>query len=421
MSSHAPESVVSDAAAWRTTRASVIAWVLYDLANTTFALGVGSRYFAPWVVQTQGGRDWWIGLSTACAMLVVIIAAPWIGALSDHVGKRRPFLIGSTLGCVAATALLATGGVRASLVLYGVATVGFNLGAVVYDSLLADVSTERNRGLVSGLGVSVGYAGSALALGLGAFVLPRFGYAWVFRSFAAAFLIFALPAFVWVRDRPRESKPGKHPGVTDSPGMLLRAWREAGRYPGVVRFLTARFLYTDAINTDFQYIANYAKLELRLSDQQTNVLALAGILAAGLGALVAGRSVDRLGPRAVLHSALYALVIAVVVAIGAKASGLPALGWMVGLAGGSGLGSVWAADRVYMTRLSPADKLGQFFGLYAAVGRFATVLGPLVWGLVADGLGLGRTAALAVLGGFVVVALIILQGVHEPDSGAVGA
>lgn len=399
---------------WRPTRASVTAWVLYDLANTTFALGVGSRYFGLWVIEVNRGSDWWIGATTAVAMLIVILASPWIGALTDHAGTRRPYLIGSTLTCLIATALLATGGIVPSLALYVIGTIAFHIGSVVYDAMLPDVSTEQDRGRISGLGVAVGYIGSAIALGIGALLLPVAGYAWVFRALAGAFLLFALPAFFLIRERPRVRRPGRPPGLWTSPAITVQAWREAARHPGVVRFLVGRFLYTDAINTVFLFNAVYAKVELGFTDGETSILALAGVTAAALGALAAGRLVDVLGPRRVLHGAVCSLVVALASAVAAKVTGVGALGWVVGIAGGGGLGAVWTADRVYMTRLSPPEQLGQFFGLYASVGRFATVLGPVIWALVADGLGLGRAAAMGVLTLLVIASRVVLQGVREP-------
>ncbi len=406
-----------DSGDWRPARASVTAWVLYDLANTTFALGVGSRYFGLWVIEVNKGSDWWIGATTAVAMVIVIIASPWIGALTDHAGTRRPYLIGATLTCVFATALLATGGIGPSLVLYVIGTAAFHIGTVVYDAMLPDVSTEHDRGRVSGLGVAVGYIGSAIALGIGALLLPVGGYAWVFRALAGAFLLFALPAFFLIRERPRLRRSGRAPGLSTSPGIMIQAWREAARHPGVVRFLVGRFLYTDAINTVFLFNAVYAKVELGFTEAETSLLALAGVVAAGLGALAAGRLIDALGPRRVLHGAVYALVVALVAAVAAKVTGVGELGWVVGVAGGAGLGAVWTADRVYMTRLSPAERLGQFFGLYASVGRFATVLGPVIWALVSDGLGLGRAAAMGALTLLVIASRVVLQGVREPVMG----
>jgi len=398
---------------WSPGRRSVTSWLLYDLANTTFALGVGSRYFGPWLIEDRGGADWQLSATIVVAMMAVIILGPWMGALSDHHGTRRPYLIGATIVCVSATALLATWGILPSLVFYAIGTVGFHLGTVVYDAMLPDVSTPASAGRISGLGVAIGYSGSALALGLGVYLLPRFGYAAVFRSLAVAFLVFALPAFLWIRERPRPRLEGRPPGLLDSPATMVRAWRAAAGYPGVVRFLIGRFLYTDAINTIFLFNAIFAKLELGFTDGQTDRLALLGIVCAGLGAVIAGRLVDRVGPKRVLNFALYSQIAGLAAAVSAALSGVQGIGWLVAVGGGVGIGAAWASDRVLMTRLTPDHLLGEFFGLYATVGRFATVLGPVVWALVADGLGWGRTAALACLGVFIVAARLVLQKVGD--------
>ncbi len=405
--------------AWTPPRKSVIAWVLYDLANTTFALGVGSRYFGLWLIEERGGSDWMLSAAIIPAMVAVIILGPWIGALTDHVGRRVPYLIGSTIVCVAATALLATWGVVPSLVLYAIGTVGFHLGALVYDALLPDVSTERTRGLVSGLGVAIGYAGSALALGIGIYLLPRAGYAAVFRALAVAFLVFALPAFVWIKERSRARGNGAPPALMSVFTAMVDAWKSAAKHQGVVRFLIGRFLYTDAINTVFLFNAVFAKMELGFTDAQTDRLALLGIVCAGLGAVIAGRLADRFGSKRMLLAALGSQIVGLAAAVIAAVTGVQAVGWLVAVGGGAGIGGAWAADRVLMTQLSPADKLGEFFGLYAIVGRFATVLGPFVWALIADVIGLGRTWALVSLGVFIIASVLVIRGVRAPVRGPV--
>ena len=77
------------------------------------------------------------------------------------------------------------------------------------------------------------------------------------------------------------------------------------------------------------------------------------------------------------------------------------------------LGATWAADRVYMQRISPPRYLGEFYGLYATVGRFATILGPLLWGVIVTILGLPRELALGALLLFILAARIVLQGVDD--------
>jgi UMF1 family MFS transporter len=68
-----------------------------------------------------------------------------------------------------------------------------------------------------------------------------------------------------------------------------------------------------------------------------------------------------------------------------------------------------------MTRISPPRHLGEFYGLYATVGRFATIAGPLAWAVVVDGLDLGRTAALGALMGFILVGWWILGRVDDRE------
>jgi UMF1 family MFS transporter len=283
----------------------------------------------------------------------------------------------------------------------------------VYDAMLPDVSRIDNRGLVSGVGVGVGYIGSFIAIGVGLLLLERSGYAVVFRVEAALFLLFALPAFLFIRERPRERLTGPAPAFKDAFTHLFVAWRRAREHRGVARFLIGRFLYADGANTAFLFVSIFAITELGFSNRQTDILALSAITSAVATALTTGTLVDRFGPRRCLHGALYAWMAAVLAAVGAATFQLHQLGWVVGVIGGGATGATWTADRVYMARISPPERYGEFYGLYATVGRFATLLGPIVWSLVADTLGLGRIAAIASLLVFFVGARIVLAGVTD--------
>jgi UMF1 family MFS transporter len=86
---------------------------------------------------------------------------------------------------------------------------------------------------------------------------------------------------------------------------------------------------------------------------------------------------------------------------------------VIGPVGGLALGATWSADRVVMLRVSPPRHLGEFYGLYATVGRFATILGPLVWALIVDVAGLSRNVAMAALGLFVLAGWLVLGRVDD--------
>ncbi len=404
---------------------SVASWVTYDLANTIFALGVGSLYFAEWLTDTATDLPSWfqrfnepadlaLAITLDIAMLIVIVLGPWMGARSDHRGKRISYLLPMTLLAVVPTFFLASFGVTASLGLFAVALVGFNLGSVVYDALLPDVSTPETVGRVSGIGIGVGYLGSFIAVLLGVLLLDDQGETAVFKAIAVLFLLFSIPTFLFVKERPRPIEPGPAPSLLTSVYRLVLAWRKARTYDGVARFLVGRFLYTDAVNTLIGgFLTIYVIEELGFSDSQVQALLAVAIVGAIAGGIGGGRLVDSRGPRWLLHWALSTWMVAISLGIIAGATGVGSLVWVWGMLGGLALGATWAADRVYMLRISPPRHLGEFYGLYATVGRFATILGPLLWGVIVTIIGLPREFALGALFLFILAARIVLQGVDD--------
>jgi UMF1 family MFS transporter len=303
------------------------------------------------------------------------------------------------------------------LVLLGIALIAFNVGAVVYDALLVDVSTPANRGRISGLGVGVGYVGSIVGLGLGVLALDVLGwsYAATFRLLAFAFLLLALPAFFFIQER------GGHddaplPRLADVGRRLISSWRLAGNYDGVVPFLVGRFLYTDAINTLIGgFLTIFVIQELGLDGRFVTALLAVAIVAAIFGGIGAGAVIERFGPLRVLRAVLVLWMVAIGAGIAAAVTGQTGLAWAIGPLGGIALGATWAADRVVMTRVAPPRHLGEFYGLYATVGRFATILGPLTWALIVDVIGLGRRVAMAALIGFILAGWWVLARVDDSE------
>lgn len=396
------------------TRLATASWIVYDLANTIFALGVVGLYFSDWLA-TQGHPDSFLAGVQVAAAAVVVFLAPWAGARSDVLGKRVPTLVTTTVMAVIATSLLAIGPVWFVLAMLWVAVVSVNTGAVVYDALLVDVSTEDNRGKISGWGIGVGYVGSSIGLGLGILALDVFGWGYpgAFRLIAGAFLIFALPAFLFIDERGGRSDADL-PDIRDIVRRLVQSWQTARRYDGVVHFLVGRFFYTDAINTLLGgFLALFVLQELGLDREFVTTLlgiAIAGAMVGGIGA---GPFIERLGPLRVLRWVLVMWILAIASGIVAAVSGMTAIAWVIGPLGGIALGATWASDRVVMIRVSPPRYLGEFYGLYATVGRFATIAGPLVWALIVDLAGLSRNVAMGALALFIAIGWTILRKVDD--------
>ncbi len=393
----------------------VVSWALYDLANTIFSMNIVSMYLGLWVINEMGGNDAVWGYTNSATMLLVLMTAPFLGALSDQVGRRLPFLLISTVACVALTAFLGTWGLVITLGFYAGANYFFQAGLIFYDATLPVVSTPATRGIVGGFGIGVGYLGSFTGILTGLLLLDRIGYVGVFRVTALLFLVFAIPIFVFLKEPERGSTLRLNLGL---PGRAIRQVRDTivhvRRYRGLGRFLIGRIFYADAANTVILFIGPYVVNEVGLTVTQSQLLLLEAIVAAVIGGFVLGAVVDRIGPKRTLNLVLglwaFALSSAVLIAV----MDLPGpLFWGVAPIIGVALGGTWTADRPYMLALAPPKRLGEFYGLYSMVGRFAAVIGPALWAFVAVTLGMGRPAALASLVVMIGIAFFILRGVDD--------
>ena len=127
---------------------AVAGWILYDVANLIFTMGVVSLKFPLFVRETVGAQraDSVYGVNTSVAMGLMFLLSPILGAMTDRARRRMPFLVWATVICCACTALLARGPFMLSIILFVIANGGYQAGVQFYDSMLPDVTTESNRG-----------------------------------------------------------------------------------------------------------------------------------------------------------------------------------------------------------------------------------------------------------------------------------
>ncbi len=395
-----------------------MSWMLYDLANTMFSFAIMTFYFPRWVVNDAGGNDALLSYAVTIPMAIMLVAAPVLGALSDQMPRRMPFLVTTTVLCVTFTLLLGTGGLLPSLIFFGLANFFFQAGLIFYDALLPEVSTDENRGRVSGYGVGMGYFGSFIMLGLGGLLLALDrSHVDIFRATGLLFLLFALPCFLFVRERPRRhTRPFSYVTIGEAFSSVAQTASRLGDYAGLGRFLLARALYNDVANTLIFFLVIYVELELGFTEGMVTAVGGIAIVASILGGFLWGRLLDRLGPKRTLNIVLVMWMVGMLLGVLIPILDLPTIVfYLVGIIAGIALSGTWAADRLLLLRLAPPSYLGQFYGLYAMVGRFGQIIGPLLWGFIAVTLGLGRPIALLSLLFITLLAWIILQPVRDTE------
>jgi UMF1 family MFS transporter len=419
-----------DATAQPATRRAVWSWITYDLANTIFSMGVVSLYFPLWVRETVGAAraDTVYGNLSSVSYLLIFIISPLLGAMTDRARRRMPFLVVSTLVCVGCTLLFGRVGFWPTMLAFVLANAAYQAGLQFYDAMLPEVSTEQNRGRISGIGVGIGYLGSFVAVALGFMTQDR---SLQFLLIGVTFLFFAVPCFLFVRERgnPNPRTVFSLRMIRESTAQTIDTLRRGREYPGLLRFLLGRIFYTDAINTVIAFMGLYvvnvalaAGVDAGGGERTARFVMLFAIVFAVLGGFAWGRIVDRIGPRRTLDLVLWLWVVTFLLAAAIGLLSLP-LGFLyaVAMLAGIALGGIWSADRPLMLRLTPPDRIGEFYGLYGMVGRFSAVAGPFIWASVARvaterfGMPLARAQGLNILLllGFIIVARLIIRPVSD--------
>jgi UMF1 family MFS transporter len=397
-------------------RRQVLAWALYDFANSSFAAVIAatiySAYYAQSVVgNTRGEGDLWWGWLVSTSMAIVALSSPLLGAIADHAGIRKRLFFITTYLSVGATACMASvepGMIVRGFVLGVVGMVGYEGAMVFYNSYLPEIASRQWQGRISAYGFAVGYAGSIVALLVALPFAKANALAWCFLSSSALFGVFAIPSFVALpRDRPG------HIGIARAmlKGVLgaVQTVKDILSYRELRRFLGAYFLYEDGVNTVVFFSSIFAAKTLGFEMAQLITLYILIQVTALIGAFLWGWPTDRLGPKVVVICMLALWIGVVIAAYFVQTQGQF---YLLAVFAGSGLGAIQAASRTFMTTLIPRGREGEFFGFYVLCGKSASILGPLVFGAVSHATGGNQRAAVLAVGSFFVFGLILLLRVR---------
>ena len=389
-------------------RRRILAWCLFDFANSAYSAVIVATVFSIYYVSHIVGNDrglgdlWW-GRAISLSLLGVVLTGPLLGALADRAGFRKRFFIAFTLLCIACIALFTTlgpGMILRGFALVALANFGFESAQIYYNAYLPDVAPPGRLGTISGLGFGIGYLGSIIGL-LVALPLVNAGHFNVLWLLVAGFFaVFSIPAFVALpADRPR-------PETTLNVGRILR---DVLANRNLRRFLLAYFVYFDGVETTIVFSGIFAVTTLKFTTPEVIKLFLAVQFSALMGALLLARPTDRWGPKRVIT---LTLLLWVGVSVGAYFAQTKQVFFAVAVTAGLGLGSIQAASRALMASLIPPGKESELFGFYALCGKSSSVLGPLVFGAVSYLLGGDQRIAVASVGLFFVVGLVLLQRVR---------
>lgn len=450
---------VTQPASWR----ARVSWAMFDWANQPYFTVITTFIFAPYfaakyIGNPVEGQSLW-GFTTAFAAVIVALGAPFLGAIADAGGRRKPWLfvlqIVMAFGC--SLLWLAQPGQMQllPLVLLGLvlASISAEYSIMFNNALLPSLETPKHIGRLSGLGWGLGYAGGLIAL-FGILIVsqpeligltPPAGEALlglkrddfeaeriIGPATAIWIAIFVLPMFFFTPDRPGTGLPFGRV-VRAGIGRVLETLRHLRQYKNLLRFLIAYMIAYDGLITIISFGGIYAA---GIFGWGTTELGIFGILlnVIAIPAVIAGGSLeDQIGSKRTVQFAILAVALGTfgivsitadsvlffidvapkVAGAGLFSSTGEQIFFLCAALLGLGMGPMQAASRTLVARLSPPDMVGEFFGIFSLSGRATTFLAPFLIAIFTPVFATQRVAAVIVLV-FFAVGFAVLWKVQEP-------
>ena len=384
---------------------SQFAWAAYDWANSAFATTVMAGFFPLFFKQYWSDgveattSTFYLGLGNSLASLVIVIAAPVLGAIADSGSMKKRMLASFACAGVLATIgffFVQQGMWPLAIMLYVIGIIGFSGANVFYDALLLVVSSDSDRHRISALGYSLGYLGGGLLFAVNVVMTLKpelFGLSgradavrWSFISVAVWWFVFTLPILFMVG----EHRPGEEPSIAEVKqpfadkvrgafSQLAQTVRNIRVHRNAALFLLAYWLYIDGVATIIRMAVDYG-LSIGLPSESL-ITALLLVQFIGFPAtLVFGMIGERTGAKRGLWIGLWAYVAATGYAYFMDSSfEFYLLACVLGLV----QGGVQSLSRSLFSQLIPEEKGGEFFGFLNMMGKAAAVVGPVLVGITA--------------------------------------
>ena len=370
----------------------------------------------------SGSSVW--GYLVSVSMLLVAVSAPVLGAIADFRGSRKRFLFLFCYAGVVATGFLflaGPGDIWVAIVFYLLSSACLEWSLAFYNSFLPEIAPREQMGRISGFGWGLGYVGGVLCLVFAMamirwpdwFGIPDSEYLPVRATVLLVALwwgLFSIPTFLWLRERSagRELPPGTS-YLRVGLQRLLHTFRKLNQFQELGKFLVAFLIYNDGVQTVIVMAAIFGAEVLGMSQDELILCFILTHLVAIVGSLLLGYLGDRMATKSAINITLLVWTAAVIYVLVIEESWEF---WVLAVVIGLVLGGVQASSRALLAQFTPKENSAEFFGFFAASGKFAAIFGPALFALITDMTGSVRYGVASILV-FFVVGLGILHFVDE--------
>ncbi|MBV8798196.1 MAG: MFS transporter [Alphaproteobacteria bacterium] len=409
--------------------AGQVSWAMYEWARNPYVLVITIYLFAPYFAnEVVGGGVRGQGLTGAIQSysgIIIAVLAPFLGAIADNGGRRKPWIALYTVLMAAAMlpmwfAMPHSTGWQLFFVgaLIAAANVAFEFSAVFHNSLLPTIASPRGVAGLSGLGLALGNGAGIILLlfMLIAFSLPG-NVPWSFIPAhplwgvdqaaheperlsgplcAIWLIVFSVPLFLFTPDRPSTNLP-LHRAMIEGVKSVIRTVRSLRHYRNVGWYLLARLFFNDGMTAVLTFGGIYASSIFHWGPIPMLAYGIELSMFATLGGFVGGWLDNAFGSKRAIFISIGGTTLFLILSVTMAPD---RIFWFIPY--DTRAPHVWSApffntwpeiiflllvnfiavlitagyanSRTMLARIAPMEKMTEFFGLYSLSGQSTSFL-----------------------------------------------
>ena len=426
-----------------------VSWALFDWANQPFFTIITTFIFAPYFANVmvgdpiKGQAEWAFTQSTSG--IIIAVLSPFLGAMADAGGRRKPYIFAFQLllfaGCAALWWAYPNRPDLAAPISWAVvaATVGAEMSIVFNNAQLPNIVRHDRMGWLSGFGWGLGYCGGLVSL----FIVLAAQYLGgpdpthvVERLTGPAsslwLAVFVLPMFLFTPDHAGVRRMSMLEAAKQGGRSLLSTVKKLRHFRNALTYLIAFMLYNDGLAAIIAFGGVYASATFGWSTTTLGIFGIILTVFAIPGAFLGGRIDDLIGSKRTVQIAIAGVIIATIGIVDVTADRLffvipvdpisptrdlfgsvqEKVFMAFALVLGFCMGPMQAASRTMIGRLAPPGMTGEFYGLFALSGRATAWMAPTAIGIITTATQSNRLGVACVLV-FLVLGFCLLWRVRE--------
>ena len=369
-------------------------WILYDVGNSAFVLLIATilpiyfNHLASLAHISEVDYLAYWGYASSLTTIIVAIIGPILGSIVDTKGYKKPiFTISMMIGVLGLAALSVPRSWIIFLAVFVIAKVGYSASLIFYDSMLIDITSHERMDYVSSQGYAWGYIGSCIPFIISLVIVlfyNNMGISFV-MAMTLAFLINALwwlivtiPLLKNYQQKHFVEKP-EHP-VKESFIRLKNTFKDIKKHKKIFMFLLSFFFYIDGVYTIIDMATAYGTA-LGLNTEGLLLALLLTQVVAFPFALLFGTLSKTIQTQKLLQFCILAYTGIAIFAIQLDKQWEF---WLLAVLVGMFQGAIQALSRSYFAKIIPAEKSGEFFGIFDICGKGAAFVGTALVGLLAQ-------------------------------------